>query len=767
MIQNIFKKVKKVLSNKKFLFIFTIVFILGLLLPVFKARAGLFDDIANWANAALNAIEEEVGPLMKVMIEIFLTYCIGLVAVFTSSSILQGLVANTEWLKINTSTLVQSGWHFTAGLANLVLIIIFIIIAIGYILRLETLQARKSLIRLIVVALLMNFSLVFIGMLVDIANILYRTILEKGGPNFIVNVTAQLTGGGLVLVIATVAFLIATVVLWAIPVTAPFAQLGFAIFMLTANLPTVIVWTFQIVIFFFMAGIFLTYIFLFAARVFVIQILAAVSPLAFICLILPQTRKYFNEWLHHLLGWLWLGIMVLLFLVIGSKITAELSPPNLLTFVPVIGFFTLAPTFSFYFFILIFLIMVLWLSKRTMPAMAEFIIQQATNMAGMAWQRVGAPLTRGFKEQVQKTAAEQKGKEAEAKRRLERGETLSRGESFALKAGAVVAAPIRWTYRLRGTTPEAEMRKDISKQASEFAARYKEDREGLIAYLPKLTPENQIAAALALKELKGDKALSKIPDDSFAGVIKSASRLHPKKLDDLLTEVQRERAEKIAERDKSLATALKNWPEPEDMAAVIKDRTIIEGKEASELWKGSEADREKVRKEARRRKAFANLKVEDYENITPEMAAEEEFLEGAARYCRSREAVRRMLEKGILDWGRLSTTVQKLGIKEVAKTNTTVLTFPYTPGGHALGLATYSNLRDQQGRTITTDKTATEEIRRLTQEIRKVALSHERARDIVRGAPIGIPPSPTPPPSGRPGPGPTPGRPPRRPAGRP
>jgi len=424
--------------------------------------------------------------------------------------------------------------------------------------------------------------------------------------------------------------------------------------------------------------------------------------------------------------------MVLLFLVIGSKITAELSPPNLLTFVPVIGFFTLAPTFSFYFFILIFLIMVLWLSKRTMPAMAEFIIQQATNMAGMAWQRVGAPLKRGVTEQARLTAVEQKKKEKETgwemlSRRQKLKAAFTSREGFGVAAGAVVTAPTRWAARLRGTTPEVEERKEILKKTGELKERFKEDREGLIARLPKLTPENKIAAALALKELKGDKALSKISEDQLASVLKSTDRLIPKKLDDLLTAKQKMVAEKIAKTDKALAEVLDRWTEPDDTANYFR-----ENPEAIELWRKSKEDREKVKEAVRQRKAFSNMKVEDYENMTAEMAAEDEFLEGAAKYCKSRAAITRMLEKGILDWGKLAKTVEKLGIENIARTNSVILAFPYTAGGRAFGLTIYS--KEKTG-IPTTDRAANRKIKeiieKVKEELTKEAPSFEAAKKIA------------------------------------
>lgn len=390
MFSETFNKIKKSLSKRKGILIFVGLIVFSLVFFPGKARAQ-FVDIMNIFNSMMEGVEDIELPLAMILIKTFITFAAGLITVFLASNILQ-ITLESAAVSIKTSTLVQAGWNFSAGIANLFLILIFVVIAIAYILKIESFQAKKSFVRLIAVALLMNFSLVFIGMAVDVANVLYNTVLSKGGPDFIVKVTSQLTSEGLMTVVSIGAWLIALVVAYIIPVVGPFVMLAFAIMMVTVNLPALIVWMIQIVIFFMLGGILFTYIFLFAARGYIIQILAALSPLAFLCLVMPQTKKYWDQWLHHLVGWLLVGILVLFFLIIGSKMTSQLSPPGALAFVPILGFFVLGNIVSYYLFIFIFLAVLLFVSKKSMPEFASFLIDQAKSMGNMAWQRVGKPI---------------------------------------------------------------------------------------------------------------------------------------------------------------------------------------------------------------------------------------------------------------------------------------------------------------------------------------------------------------------------------------
>jgi len=72
-------------------------------------------------------------------------------------------------------------WQFSRDLANLVLILATIFMALATILKLKEYSWDKLLWRIVVIALLVNFSLVICGILVDLSNFLTTYFLTQGG----------------------------------------------------------------------------------------------------------------------------------------------------------------------------------------------------------------------------------------------------------------------------------------------------------------------------------------------------------------------------------------------------------------------------------------------------------------------------------------------------------------------------------------------------------------------------------------------------------
>jgi hypothetical protein len=401
MASKILRKIKTCLPSKRALVIFLCFSILiGLLFPPQSAKADLLGIIDTF-SAMFEGIEEEAAPLAKQIVMVFVAYIVGLIALYTSSNLLDLVIKEqSHWLTVKNSPLVQAGWHFTSGLANLFLILIFVAIAIAYILKIETFQAKKALPRLIIVALLLNFSLVFIGVLIDISNIFYNTVLQ-GNEGLATQFIDILGAGGSDVWMNLILWMALLAGLWIVPFIGPFAQLAFVLLVVGLGFaPNIMTWVFQIVLFLMISGVFFTWVFLFAVRVYLIQILAILAPLAFICLILPQTRKYWDDWLKHLISWTFLGIFLLFFFAIGIKAAKALVPPGGLTPIPfgaVLGWGYIASYFTYYFFLFIYLILVSYVSSRFMPALASFIITQATSWGNVAWQRAIKPFGEVFK----------------------------------------------------------------------------------------------------------------------------------------------------------------------------------------------------------------------------------------------------------------------------------------------------------------------------------------------------------------------------------
>ena len=89
---------------------------------------------------------------------------------------------------------VTTGWTITRGLANMVIALILLIMSFDTILQINKFPIKTVLPRLIAVALLINFSLMFCGLIIDAAQILTRYFIDAaGGPTH--DISAQLANG--------------------------------------------------------------------------------------------------------------------------------------------------------------------------------------------------------------------------------------------------------------------------------------------------------------------------------------------------------------------------------------------------------------------------------------------------------------------------------------------------------------------------------------------------------------------------------------------
>ncbi len=81
--------------------------------------------------------------------------------------------------QILDSKAVEVGWTVSRDIANLGFVLAIIMIAFVTILRIETYQVKKLLVRLVLVALLVNFSLVFAGLFIDFSGVMTNFFLEQ------------------------------------------------------------------------------------------------------------------------------------------------------------------------------------------------------------------------------------------------------------------------------------------------------------------------------------------------------------------------------------------------------------------------------------------------------------------------------------------------------------------------------------------------------------------------------------------------------------
>jgi len=217
-----------------------------------------------------------------------------------AGTLLKWIVAVTAGGNISytNSTAVQYGWPLMRDLANMLIVLGFVVIGMAFTLRLENYGSKKALINLIIVALLINFSLVLCGGVIDGSNIAMNNFLGKAGDGLASYFSLNSTK-----VVAEITKSITT----NDPLTFLTKATGAIIFNFVAT------------------AVFLLFVFLFLFRVMMLWILVILSPLAFVCYPFNYTKKFFDTWLNNFIQWCFIGIPGALFLWLGTKMGADMS----------------------------------------------------------------------------------------------------------------------------------------------------------------------------------------------------------------------------------------------------------------------------------------------------------------------------------------------------------------------------------------------------------------------------------------------------------
>lgn len=269
-----------------------------------------FETVNAFWSEAYDFVTDPVGTIataiVSVITDIIASLCgfiLNLGSQMLSWSITAGGIDQTG----RGSPVVTEGWNLTRGLANSALIIGLVIIAINIILGKEEEQAKKTLINFVIVALLINFTPLICGFLIEGANIIARGFISEGITNemsnqFLEGVTLARDGADLLEVLMLMIFLI----------------------------------VFSIISFF----VYILYSLLFLARTVVLWILIVVSPIALATKVFPKSnavRKFFpsilywDDWYEMFLQWVIIVIPAAIFIHLSNiaiKTLVITKPPE-------------------------------------------------------------------------------------------------------------------------------------------------------------------------------------------------------------------------------------------------------------------------------------------------------------------------------------------------------------------------------------------------------------------------------------------------------
>ena len=179
------------LFNKKFLASFILISILGIF--TFSSYAiGQENNILKldtedtcsgvecWFK---KAIQSAIGGILLTIHSIIATgvsWCAGLA---------KGIL---NWQRLDNDPVVELGWKIVRDITNIFFVLVLLIIAFATILRIETYGMKALLPKLIIAALLVNFSLTIAGAFLDLAGVMTDTFLSSGESDLFTNLPAAM-----------------------------------------------------------------------------------------------------------------------------------------------------------------------------------------------------------------------------------------------------------------------------------------------------------------------------------------------------------------------------------------------------------------------------------------------------------------------------------------------------------------------------------------------------------------------------------------------
>ena len=205
-----------------------------------------------------------------------------------------------KWPITNTSTkdgaagAFAAGWKTTRDLANMFIVLGFVIVGIATTLRIREYEAKKALWPLIIVALLVNFSVLFVGLMLDAATVTITYFTQGTNARMGIQFMNGVRGAAAAAICAR-------------------ADAG--------DLSGYMAMSFQFLFIYWVVAFTFIYLsFILIARYAILGILFMLSPLAFVfwAFPFPKAKDLWNKWWGAFLKWTFIGVEISFFLWIAS-----------------------------------------------------------------------------------------------------------------------------------------------------------------------------------------------------------------------------------------------------------------------------------------------------------------------------------------------------------------------------------------------------------------------------------------------------------------
>ena len=516
-----FFSLKSSSKKQKVLIVFLLFLFFFLLYPISCAQASwgwlqwIPERIANAiAGLALTAVLALAQGILNLGIILFNWSLSGIPVSYTNP-------AGNEVIRV--------GWTLVRDIANIGLVLGLIYIGLATALRIAGFETKKAFVWFLIMALLVNFTPVICGIIVDASNIVMNFFLR--GP------------GG-----------------WE-RLNSVFDEQRAIILQYALGEPNWVLYIKVMVLaaFGFVTGlIFILYGLLFFLRNPIIWLLVIFSPLAFVAYIFPKTRGWFERWWNQLLQWSFIGAIAGFFLYLAQytfllaaqgKLATGGTPENI--------FNELAP----YLVAVVFLGLGLYASTMTSAMGASAVIgvskRIGKGIVGGAWTgtKLGASKLRAWLRKKPKASEEEeefKRKHPRLAKLKQGGKTLGKfffggltpeekerwGWKWRLASGVArgVAAPFTLGATIWGRRATTHFQTAITESLkNEIDKKTKEAQGKSLDYLAEkitkpLSKLDRIAALLAAikdKKVKDLMSLKGITKGQIKNIMKDALKVYP------------------------------------------------------------------------------------------------------------------------------------------------------------------------------------------------------------------------------------------------
>lgn len=318
-------------SRKKKSIVFFVSLVSLLIIGIPKiANAGAWD--ACIPERALGAILMGIASLLR------LTYDFALLTGGLLNDVMDPLFLGHT---ITSFSAYYTAWASVRDIANMGIVLGFVFVGIATTLRIQEYAAQKKLFPLIMVAILINFTPLFCGLVIDSSNIIAKSLAGKTTTSTITGVLQkedEKLNTRKMLINGYIDDDKCGYILDGSPETPqqvfglePTSGLG-AYAYLKHSFLDAIYFLFSGVMFLILAGIL-------AARYALLILLFIISPLAFFCIIFPFSKKYFDSWLSNFIKWSFVGVTSIFCIYLGNIVFAASSKGLLDVFISCIFLF--------------------------------------------------------------------------------------------------------------------------------------------------------------------------------------------------------------------------------------------------------------------------------------------------------------------------------------------------------------------------------------------------------------------------------------------